>query len=168
MFQIGTCTLSFALLFCLGLTTADVVHILRKTTTTTEPPPPRPYAFGYAAGRAPGHIDRTHTEVSDGTGVVKGKWVMHQQLLYTWPISYGDFAKIWLVGKKYKNLDFLVNYHPVVNTSSSRPRHCHQQISLKTQTPSPVSPTLDLYIAASRKTAAPGHHHQEVYLETRK
>lgn len=38
---------------------------------TTPPPPPRPYAFGYAAGRFPGHIDRTHTEISDGE-VVKG------------------------------------------------------------------------------------------------
>lgn len=40
---------------------------------STEPPPPKPYAFGYAAGRFPGHIDRTHSEVSDGSGVVQGK-----------------------------------------------------------------------------------------------
>ncbi|XP_018572158.1 cuticle protein 16.8 [Anoplophora glabripennis] len=41
---------------------------------TTPPPPPRPYAFGYAAGRYPGHIDRTHSEVSDGSGVVQGSF----------------------------------------------------------------------------------------------
>lgn len=55
----------------------DVSHILKTHegeyyTTTTPQPPPRPYAFGYAAGRFPGHIDRTHTEISDGTGIVKG------------------------------------------------------------------------------------------------
>lgn len=66
---------AFGLSLCLvRLSRGDVVHILAKSTTTTEPPPPRPYAFGYAAGRALGHIDRTHTEVSDGTGVVRGKY----------------------------------------------------------------------------------------------
>lgn len=43
-----------------------------KYTTTTPPPPPHPYHFSYSAGRFPGHIDRTHSEVSDGSGVVKG------------------------------------------------------------------------------------------------
>lgn len=38
----------------------------------TPPPPPRPYVFSYSAGRFPGHADRSHTEVSDGSGVVKG------------------------------------------------------------------------------------------------
>lgn len=37
-------------------------------------PPPKPYAFGYAAGRFPGHIDRTHSEVSDGAGTVQGSY----------------------------------------------------------------------------------------------
>ncbi|KAG5878555.1 hypothetical protein JTB14_018877 [Gonioctena quinquepunctata] len=41
---------------------------------STSPPPPKPYAFGYAAGRYPGHIDRTHSEVSDGSGVVQGSY----------------------------------------------------------------------------------------------
>ncbi|KAB0791296.1 hypothetical protein PPYR_03096 [Photinus pyralis] len=36
--------------------------------------PPRPYAFGYAAGRFAGHIDRTHSEISTGDGVVKGTY----------------------------------------------------------------------------------------------
>lgn len=45
------------------------------TTTTTEPPgPPNPYIFSYTAGRYPGHADRTHTEVSDGRGLVKGSY----------------------------------------------------------------------------------------------
>lgn len=40
---------------------------------TEEPPqPPLPYSFSYAAGRAPGHVDRVHSEISDGTGVVRG------------------------------------------------------------------------------------------------
>lgn len=39
---------------------------------TTEPPSPGLYAFGYAAGRFPGNIDRTHSEVSDGSGVIRG------------------------------------------------------------------------------------------------
>lgn len=38
----------------------------------TESPTPGLYAFGYAAGRFPGNIDRTHSEVSDGSGVVRG------------------------------------------------------------------------------------------------
>ncbi|XP_058116634.1 cuticle protein 8 [Anopheles ziemanni] len=41
---------------------------------TTVPPPPKPYAFTYSAGRAPGHVDRTHSEVSDGNGVVRGSF----------------------------------------------------------------------------------------------
>lgn len=53
--------------------TADVSH-LKIPATSTPPPPPKPYAFGYAAGRFPGHIDRTHSEVSDGSGVVKGSY----------------------------------------------------------------------------------------------
>lgn len=56
----------------LPLVWCEVSHFL--STTTPEPlGPPRPYAFGYAAGRFPGHIDRTHSEISDGSGVVKGK-----------------------------------------------------------------------------------------------
>lgn len=49
-------------------------HLVRiqQAEASTPPPPPRPYAFGYAAGRFPGHIDRTHSEVSDGSGVVQG------------------------------------------------------------------------------------------------
>lgn len=42
---------------------------------TEEPPqPPLPYSFSYAAGRAPGHVDRVHSETSDGTGVVRGQY----------------------------------------------------------------------------------------------
>ncbi|XP_052889540.1 cuticle protein 8 [Anopheles moucheti] len=41
---------------------------------TTLPPPPKPYAFTYSAGRSPGHVDRTHSEVSDGSGVVRGSF----------------------------------------------------------------------------------------------
>ncbi|XP_036334112.1 uncharacterized protein LOC118744846 [Rhagoletis pomonella] len=53
---------------------ADVSHILHHSVheTTPQPGPPNPYVFSYQAGRAPGHVDRQHTEVSDGTGVVRG------------------------------------------------------------------------------------------------
>lgn len=53
-----------------ALTAADVSHL---ETTTTEPPPHRPYLFSYAAGRYPGHVDREHSEVSDGSGTVRGE-----------------------------------------------------------------------------------------------
>jgi hypothetical protein len=36
--------------------------------------PPQPYSFSYTAGRYPGHVDRTHSETSDGTGVIRGKY----------------------------------------------------------------------------------------------
>ncbi|XP_055601626.1 uncharacterized protein LOC129750646 [Uranotaenia lowii] len=49
-------------------------HVIVEEEITTLPPPPKPYAFSYAAGRRPGHIDRTHSEVSDGSGVVKGSF----------------------------------------------------------------------------------------------
>lgn len=40
----------------------------------THPPPPSPYVFSYTAGRFPGHADRTHSEVSDGSGIVRGSF----------------------------------------------------------------------------------------------
>lgn len=61
-----------------SLSTADVVHLPSAdyyedtTTTSTPPPPPHPYAFSYTAGRFRGHIDRSHSEVSDGSGIVHG------------------------------------------------------------------------------------------------
>lgn len=58
-------------MFCVVSVLGDVSHILYDETTT-HPPPPLPYVFSYQAGRAPGHVDRAHTEVSDGSGVVKG------------------------------------------------------------------------------------------------
>jgi len=53
---------------------AEVSQILIAEDHTELPPPPKPYAFGYAAGRFPGHIDRTHSEVSDGSGIVQGSY----------------------------------------------------------------------------------------------
>lgn len=59
-----------------SLSSADVSHLTNAQyygeSTTTLSPPPRPYAFSYQAGRFRGHIDRTHSEVSDGSGVVHG------------------------------------------------------------------------------------------------
>ncbi|KAJ3620663.1 hypothetical protein MTP99_004592 [Tenebrio molitor] len=66
----------FALSLLISATFCDVSHLVRlqQTEPSTPPPPPKPYAFGYAAGRFPGHIDRTHSEVSDGSGVVQGSY----------------------------------------------------------------------------------------------
>ena len=59
---------------------ADVSHLLHQEhleyETTTAPSPPNPYFFEYAAGRAPGHIDRTQQESGDGVGHVQGKIVI--------------------------------------------------------------------------------------------
>ncbi|KRT80766.1 Insect cuticle protein, partial [Oryctes borbonicus] len=63
--------------------------------------PPRPYAFGYAAGRYPGHIDRTHSEISDGD-VVQGTY------------SYVD-PKFQI-----RTVDYVADkdgFHPVLNFS---------------------------------------------------
>ncbi|CAG9831473.1 unnamed protein product [Diabrotica balteata] len=55
--------------FLLSIGLCDVQFLIPEEHTP--PPPPKPYAFGYAAGRFPGHIDRTHSEVSDGSGLVQ-------------------------------------------------------------------------------------------------
>ena len=36
--------------------------------------PPQPYSFSYTAGRYPGHVDRTHSETSDGSGTIRGEY----------------------------------------------------------------------------------------------
>jgi hypothetical protein len=58
----------------------DVSHIVQaprvindEVTTTTTEGPPNPYSFKYSAGRFPGHIDRVHSETSDGNGRVQGE-----------------------------------------------------------------------------------------------
>jgi len=73
---------SVTLLCCLTLTLGDVSHILNQQhdhqhhheEPSTPPPPPRPYLFSYSAGRGAGTVDRTHTEVSDGSGTVRGSF----------------------------------------------------------------------------------------------
>lgn len=60
-----------------SLSSADVSYLSNaqyadESSSSTRAPPPRPYAFGYEAGRYPGHVDRSHQEVSDGSGVVRG------------------------------------------------------------------------------------------------
>ncbi|CAO1381436.1 unnamed protein product [Diamesa hyperborea] len=61
---------------CVCVVSADVSHIVvqEEVTTTTEYYPPRPYAFSYEAGRYPNHVDRTHSEVGDGAGTVRGSF----------------------------------------------------------------------------------------------
>lgn len=60
-----------------SLSSADVSHLTNaqyndESVTSTPQPPPQPYSFAYEAGRYPGHVDRSHQEVSDGSGVVRG------------------------------------------------------------------------------------------------
>ncbi|CAH2003291.1 unnamed protein product [Acanthoscelides obtectus] len=93
----------FALLIMLHVTTgADLQHVHEyvEEEIATPQPPPRPYAFGYAAGRYPGHIDRTHSEVSDGSGVVQGSY------------SYVDPKH------KIRTVEYIADregFHPVLN-----------------------------------------------------
>lgn len=57
------CLLSLQFLFAVvGMTFADVSHIVDGTTTTTTSYPPRPYQFSYEAGRYPGHVDRKYSK----------------------------------------------------------------------------------------------------------
>ncbi|XP_065092366.1 cuticle protein [Ochlerotatus camptorhynchus] len=71
-------SLAFLVTILIGLACCDVSHLFKEIVVedeiATHPPPPRPYAFSYAAGRHPGHVDRTHSEVSDGSGVVQGSF----------------------------------------------------------------------------------------------
>lgn len=61
-----------------SLSSADVSHLTYvqeyDESTSTPAPPPHPYAFSYQAGRFKGHVDRAHSEVSDGSGVVQGEF----------------------------------------------------------------------------------------------
>ncbi|KAL1491929.1 hypothetical protein ABEB36_012447 [Hypothenemus hampei] len=82
------------------ISAALVATISEKLDQQDEILPPRPYAFGYAAGRFPGHIDRTHSEVSDGSGVIQGSY------------SYVD-PKL-----EIRKVDYIADengFHPILN-----------------------------------------------------
>ncbi|CAH2094181.1 unnamed protein product [Euphydryas editha] len=88
----------------LVFTSCDVSHL--ELEATTRPPPPKPYVFAYTAGRYPGHTDRQHAEVSDGSGVVKGTF------------SYVDPLQ------KVRRVDYVADsegFHPVL--SDPPPEH---------------------------------------------
>ncbi|CAB3365407.1 cuticle protein 7-like [Cloeon dipterum] len=66
--------------------------------------PPQPYAFSYAAGRAPGHVDRTHSETKDEFGVVRGQF------------SYVDPRN------RIRTVNYVADaagFHPVLNTGAA-------------------------------------------------
>ncbi|XP_059046922.1 cuticle protein 16.8-like [Achroia grisella] len=82
------------------LSSCDVSHLQLQEDHTTEPPPPKPYVFSYTAGRYPGHADRQHTEVSDGSGVIRGSF------------SYVDPRQ------KVRTVDYIADkegFHPILN-----------------------------------------------------
>ncbi|XP_063541217.1 cuticle protein 21-like [Cydia strobilella] len=90
------------LLATMALCSGDVSHLQyeHEYGPSTEPPPSRPYAFAYTAGRYPGHTDRHHAEVSDGSGVVRGTY------------SYVDPRN------KVRKVDYVADkggFHPILN-----------------------------------------------------
>lgn len=65
------------MLISASISSADVIHLANidhadAAVYSTEPSPPNPYVFSYTAGRFPGHVDRAHSEVSNGEGEVRG------------------------------------------------------------------------------------------------
>ncbi|CAK1541383.1 unnamed protein product [Leptosia nina] len=101
--MILTCTL---LLCAAALSSCDVLHLQQEQLTTSTEGPPKPYAFSYTAGRFPGHTDRQHAEVSDGSGVVRGTF------------SYVDPRQ------KVRTVDYVADregFHPVL--SDPLPEH---------------------------------------------
>ncbi|GBP86310.1 Cuticle protein 10.9 [Eumeta japonica] len=96
----------------IALCGADVSHLRELAPPeapeepSTEPAPPKPYVFSYTAGRYPGHADRQHSEVSDGSGVVRGSF------------SYVDPRN------KIRTVDYVADkqgFHPVL--SDEPPEH---------------------------------------------
>ncbi|CAG9791673.1 unnamed protein product [Diatraea saccharalis] len=89
---------TLVLLASVALVTCDVSHL--ELERSTPEPPPKPYVFSYTAGRYPGHADRHHAEVSDGSGVVRGTF------------SYVDPRH------KLRKVDYVADkegFHPVLN-----------------------------------------------------
>lgn len=87
------------------------------TTTTTEAAgPPNPYIFSYTAGRYPGHADRTHTEVSNGQGVVKGSY------------SYVD------PNQEIRTVDYVADEHGFRPTLSHEPQPQRQSAAVRLAT----------------------------------
>lgn len=83
----------------------------------TEPPPPSPYVFSYTAGRYPGHADRTHSEVSDGSGIVRGSF------------SYVDPRQ------QIRTVDYTADkngFHPILS-HEAKPQEQSAAVKLETQ-----------------------------------
>ncbi|XP_071449734.1 cuticle protein 7-like [Hetaerina americana] len=68
MFGISNTKVIF-MLAAVVVASADVVV---EDGSYVDAEPPIPYAFSYAAGRFPGHVDRTHSETRDEYGVIRG------------------------------------------------------------------------------------------------
>lgn len=90
---------------------------LLRATTTTPQPPPHPYVFSYTAGRYYGHIDRAHSEVSDGSGVVRGAF------------SYIDPKQ------QIRSVEYVADkngFHPVLSHPNAEPEQS-EAVKLATQ-----------------------------------
>ncbi|XP_055325456.1 uncharacterized protein LOC129579403 [Sitodiplosis mosellana] len=105
-----------------SLSSADVSHLTNaqynddSITTSTPPPPPHPYEFSYKAGRFPGHVDRTHAEVSDGSGVVRGA--------FSYVDPRNEIRSVEYTADKY-------GFHPVLSHQDDAP---HQSEAVKQAT----------------------------------
>lgn len=65
---------SFKVIFILAATMALSAALAVEDGTYEDEAPPIPYAFSYAAGRFPGHVDRTHSETRDEFGIIRGSF----------------------------------------------------------------------------------------------
>lgn len=65
-------SLSAQVIFLLAAVVAASADVLVEDGSYVDLEPPIPYAFSYAAGRFPGHVDRTHSETRDENGIIRG------------------------------------------------------------------------------------------------
>ncbi|XP_055544440.1 uncharacterized protein LOC129729701 [Wyeomyia smithii] len=128
--------------FSLAQVHCDVSHVLREIVVeediTTLPPPPRPYAFSYVAGRSPGHVDRTHSESSDGSGTVQGSF------------SYVDPRN------QVRTVEYVADAHGFYPRLSHPPKYPKQTAAVEKA----AQKHLALYAKIAEERANP-HYHQE-------
>lgn len=99
------------------LCTAEQIDEEHTHQRQPSPAPASPYVFSYTAGRYPGHADRTHSEVSDGSGTVRGSF------------SYIDPRQ------QIRTVDYTADqfgFHPVLS-HEAKPQRQSAAVQLETQ-----------------------------------